>query len=65
MNGVSIKADIRMAIKSYRKGEFGYFGYYLGTILELASRPIEEETNMISERDSEDVFTRTMVTDVA
>lgn len=43
MNGVSIKADLRHAVKSYRKGEFAYFGYYMGTILELATRPVENQ----------------------
>jgi len=40
MNGVSIKKDIVIALKSYKKGEFAYFGFFIGNILELATRPV-------------------------
>jgi hypothetical protein len=49
LNGNSIKKDIWLAVKSYEKGAFDYFGYYLGSILELATRPAEIETAPVQE----------------
>jgi hypothetical protein len=50
-----------MAMKSWRKNDFVSFGYYLGSILEAATRtetPVEEQ-------DRELIMNRNMVAEVA
>jgi hypothetical protein len=52
-----------MAMKSWRKNDFVSFGYYLGSILEAATRtetPVEEK-----EQDRELIMNRNMVAEVA
>lgn len=52
-----------MAMKSWRKNDFVSFGYYLGSILEVATRtetPVEEK-----EQDRELIMNRSMVAEVA
>jgi hypothetical protein len=52
-----------MAMKSWRKNDFVSFGYYLGSILEVATRtetPVEEK-----QQDRELIMNRNMVAEVA
>jgi len=52
-----------MAMKSWRKNDFVSFGYYLGSILEVATRtetPVQEK-----EQDRELIMNRSMVAEVA
>lgn len=66
LNGASIRKDIWLAVQSYRKGSFDSFGYYIGSILELATRPAEIETAPVQEDpEDEEIFTRGMVAEVA
>lgn len=61
MNGFSIMLDIRKALNSYKKGEFAYFGYSIGNILELATRTVEQKAMP----EKENIFNRNMVAEVA
>lgn len=62
MNGITIKKDLRKAVKAYRKEEYGVFGYYMGEVLKLVSNEKEEEEPI---KDVEDIFNRKMATEVA
>lgn len=63
INGNSIRKDLWRAVKSYEKGEYDQFGFYLGSILELATRPTETETAPVK-KEEEEVFTRGMATEI-
>lgn len=63
INGASIKKDLWTAVKSYEKGDFEQFGFALGSVLELATRPAEVETAPVQVE--EEVFTRAMAAEVA
>lgn len=63
LNGVSVKQNIQKAMRSYRKGDFASFGYYLGSVLELATRPTEEVVEKVVEPEIE--HNRNMVAEVA
>lgn len=64
LNGASIRKDVWLAVQSYRKGEYAYFGWFVGNILEQATRPAEVET-VPEKSDEEEIFTTGMVTEVA
>lgn len=38
MNGVSIKRDLRRALKGYWKEDYVEFGYFLGEMLNLSTK---------------------------
>ena len=38
LNGGSIRSDMRKAIKGYHKQDYVLFGYYLGEMLNLATK---------------------------
>lgn len=66
MNGASIRKDIWLAVQSYRKEQFDSFGYYIGSILEAATRPAEIETLPVqADPADEEIFTRGMVAETA
>lgn len=44
MNGVSTKRQVRKALRAYNREEYTEFGFHLGSILELTTRPVEEKT---------------------
>lgn len=63
LHGNSIKKDLWKAVKSYQKEQYDSFGFYLGSVLELATRPAETETAPV-EMKEEEVFTRAMATEI-
>jgi len=66
LNGASIRKDIWLAVQSYRKEQFESFGYYIGSVLEVATRPAEIETLPVqADPTDEEIFTRGMVAEVA
>lgn len=62
INGVAIKHDLKKAVKAYRKGEYAFFGFYMGEVLKLVSNEKEVEEPV---KDVEDIFNRKMATEVA
>jgi hypothetical protein len=44
MNGVSTKRQVRKALRAYNREEYTEFGFHLGSIFELTTRPVEEKT---------------------
>lgn len=44
MNGVYTKRQVRKAVVAYKNEQYTEFGFHLGSILELATRPVEEKT---------------------
>lgn len=64
LNGASIRKDVWLAVQSYRKGEYAYFGWFIGNVLEQATRPAEVEA-IPEKTEEEEIFTRGMVAEVA
>jgi hypothetical protein len=58
LNGIPISENLYSAVKAYRKGEYAFFGYYMGSVLKLVAEPKEEEPI----KDVEEIFTRGMAT---
>ena len=52
--------DLYSAVKAYRKGEYAFFGYYMGSVLKLVSEKEEEPV-----KDVDAIFNRGMATEVA
>lgn len=63
MHGNSIRKDLWKAVKSYEKEQYDQFGFHLGSILELATRPAETETAPV-EKKEEEVFSRAMAAEI-
>ena len=56
MNGVSIRRDVRKALKAYYKVQYAKFGYHIGSIFELSVVPIEQTEEKTEE--VENIFNR-------
>lgn len=72
INGSSIRKYLWMAVKSYEKEDFTSFGFYMGSVLELATRPAEKKeiapvepvVEPVEKKEDEEVFTRAMAAEI-
>lgn len=46
---MSIKKDLRKALKGYRKEDYVQFGYYLGQMIDLSTKEVETKNVEVKE----------------